>query len=121
MLDELVALFEQAGVTATLDARNLDTPGIFLACTRLQPLTMAGAYRATVEAVAAVADLGGVSDVANLSALVDSVLSAVEISPIEIDSVDMNHQATPPSGGVLPAARITLNVPLERISYHGNS
>ncbi|HCD1553132.1 hypothetical protein ACOI93_06800 [Corynebacterium striatum] len=106
-LDHVTGLLDAAGIAATTDARNITAPGCFVTVTNIDDLTLDGSGRVTGEILAIVRDLGGDADIDNLSMLLDDVLDAVANSVVAIRDIDTAQQATPPSGGKLPAIRFT--------------
>ena len=110
----IIAALEAAGIHATADARAIQTPGCFVTVTRLDRPTLGGAWRLTIEVLAIVRDLGGMADIDAMSALVDDVLDALDAEGAEIETIDTNQQATPPTGGTLPAAKLTFTAYFDR-------
>ena len=116
VIDKLVELLETKGMYATADARNIQAPGCFVTVTRLERPTLGDAWKVTGDILAIARDLGGMADVDNISKLVDDVIGALDetAGAVEVASIDTNQQATPPTGGTLPAARLTFSVYVER-------
>lgn len=106
-LDQVLTVLDDAGIAATIDARNLSAPGCFVTVTKVGDLALDGSAKVTGDIVAVVRDLGGAADIDNLSALLDDVVEPLQAANVEITDIITNEQATPPSGGTLPAARLT--------------
>ena len=121
VIDELVELLEAEGMYATADARNIQAPGCFVTVTRLERPTLGDAWKITGDILAIARDLGGMTDVDNISALVDDVLDTLDdTAGVVVESIDTNQQATPPTGGTLPAARLTFSVYTDRTLNNGD-
>ena len=116
IINAVIAALEAAGLHATADARNIQAPGCFVTVTRLTKPTLGDAWNITGDVLAIARDLGGMADIDNISELVDDVIDALAPIGVEFESIDTNQQATPPSGGTLPAARLTFSVYAERDS-----
>ena len=116
IIDDIIAELETAGMYATADARSIQAPGCFVTVTRLSRPTLGDAWQVTGDILAIARDLGGMADVDSISALVDDVLAALDdtVGGVVVESIDTNQQATPPTGGTLPAARLTFSVYAER-------
>ena len=122
VIDAIVDELETAGMYATADARNIQAPGCFVTVTRLSRPTLGDAWQVTGDILAIARDLGGMADVDNISALVDDVLDALDDTAggVVVESIDTNQQATPPTGGTLPAARLTFSVYTDRTLNNGD-
>lgn len=112
--ETVIAALEAAGIHATADARNIKAPGCFVTVTQLSRPTLGEAWRLTIEVLAIVRDLGGMADIDALSELVDDVLDVLDEAGAAIETIDTNQQATPPTGGTLPAARLTFTAYFDR-------
>lgn len=110
-LDLILQALEAAGIRATIDSRNLQAPGCFVTVTHIGDMTLDGEHaKVTGAVVAVVRDLGGTADIDNLTVLVDDVVDALVAAGVEIKDIDTNEQATPPTGGKLPAAKFTYSL-----------
>lgn len=115
IIESIIEALETAGIHATGDSRNIKAPGCFVTVTRLARPTLAGSWRITAEILAIGRDLGGLDDIDQISALVDDVVDVLaDLGAAEIDSIDTNQQATPPTGGTLPAARLVFTLYVDR-------
>ncbi|CAM4368346.1 MULTISPECIES: hypothetical protein [Corynebacterium] len=119
VITELVGLLKDHGMRATADARNINAPCCFVTVTRFDKPTLDAAWRATGEVLAIGRDLGGLADISTLSKFVDDILDALEPEGVAVESIETNQQATPPTGGTLPAVRLTYTLYAERTN-HGN-
>lgn len=109
-LDLILDNLADADIAATDDARDITAPCCFVTVTNLSEFTLGGAYKAEGEILAIVPDHGGRADIESMSKLLESVHSALDVPNIEIKTITTNQQATPPTGGTLPAARIDYTV-----------
>lgn len=114
ILDAILDILTTAGIRSTADSRNINAPGCFVTVTRLARPTLGDAWRVTGELLAIGRDLGGKADIEQISDLVDDVLDALEPEGVAIETIETNQQATPPTGGTLPAARLTFTVYSDR-------
>ena len=120
IIDEIVAVLEAAGIRSTADTRNISAPCCFVTVTRLSRPTLGDAWQVTGEILAIARDLGGMADIDSISSLVDDVLEALEPEGVLVETIDTNQQATPPTGGTLPAARLTFSVYTDRTLTNGD-
>ena len=109
-LEHVISVLNAAGIHATADARNINTPCCFVTVTKLSDFTLAGTCATHGEITAMVADLGGESDIDNMDKLVTDVLEALFESDIAVGDVQLNQQATPPNGGRVPATTISYSL-----------
>ena len=109
-LDEILATLTNADIPATDDARNITAPCCFVTVTNLRGFTLGGGYEAEGEILAIVPDHGGRADIEALSNLLEDIYSAIDVPHIEVRNIATNQQATPPTGGTLPAARIDFTI-----------
>ena len=119
VIDSIVDLLKDHGIRATADARNINAPCCFVTVTRFDRPTLDSSWRATGEVLAISRDLGGLADICALSNFVDDIIDALEPEGVAIESIETNQQATPPTGGTLPAVRLTYTLYAERTN-HGN-
>lgn len=108
--NEIVTALHEAGIPATIDARNVTAPGCFVTVTDIEAASITWKdFTVHCEVIAVVRDLGGLADLYSLNELVTDVTAALVQAGIQIDTISTNEQATPPSGGKLPAARFVVS------------
>lgn len=113
-LDHVIDLLFDVGIDATSDARNLQAPGVFVTVASIDDFTLGLQARVRGDIIAVVRDLGGDADIDHLDAIIRTIVPAIAADPeMHIDTIDTNEQATPPSGGKLPAIRVTYTLYLE--------
>lgn len=113
IIDHVLAALKAADIPATADVRNISAPGCFVTVTKLvADVALSGNYTGEGTITCVVKDLGGLQDIKNLSGLADKVIPALHAANVWVKTVDTNHQATPPTGGTLPAIRINYEVAL---------
>lgn len=110
----IIEALESAGIRATADNRNIVAPCCFVTVTKLSRPTLGIDWHITGEILAIARDLGGVADIEQISALVDDVLDAIESESVAVHTIETNQQATPPTGGTLPAARLSFSIYSDR-------
>lgn len=89
---EIVDMLVEAGVSATVDLRDLNTPGVFVPLPTLAYRFHKGDATATWRPVAAVAKAGRAQELTELSALLDAVQDAlggiaVTAAPVELTAL----------------------------------
>lgn len=114
VIEYLILMIEKSGIPTTADTRNIGAPCAFVTVTKLDRPTLAGGWRATGDIILIARDLGGMDDIDALSDLIDRALDVLEKFSVEIETIDTNHQATPPTGGTLPAVRMTYHLYVDR-------
>ena len=113
-INAIIDALESAGIRATADNRNIFAPCCFVTVTKVSRPTLGVDWQIEGEILAIARDLGGAADIEQISALVDNVLDAVESEHIAIHTIETNQQATPPTGGTLPAARLSFSIYSDR-------
>lgn len=104
--ESIINAIRAAGIPATLDAREIKAPGCFVTVTKLKRDALVDGWQVSGDVLVIVRDLGGIGDLKQLSELVDDVIPILDDANLEIEGIDANQRATPPTGGTLPAARI---------------
>lgn len=120
VIEQIVSKLQDSGLAATADARNVDPPGCFVTINRLERPTLADDYALLGSVVCLVRDLGGMADVDAISDMVDQVIKVLQPLGAEFLSIELNQQATLPSGGTMPAAHIMFRVYAEMEQNNGN-
>lgn len=113
-LEFIMKIISDKGIFITSDNRNINAPGCFVTVTKLNDITLGLGARAHGEITIMVPDLGGDADIDNLTVIVDDVLDALADAPVTVDEIALNQQATPPSGGRLPAATLSYSINLTK-------
>jgi hypothetical protein len=116
LVETVTAALTEAGIDATGDTRNINPPCCYVTVTKIERSTLAAnVLEATIEIVAMVRDLGGAADLRRMSELLGGILDVLDALPgVELAHVLTNQQATPPTGGTLPALQITATWLFER-------
>ncbi|WP_144736465.1 hypothetical protein [Corynebacterium propinquum] len=109
-LAAVTAALDAADIYATIDSRNIAAPGCFVNVTKIDEFTLDDSARVTGTIVAVVKDLGGAADIYALNELCNHVLAALVDTGITVEYIETNHQASPPSGGKLPAIKMNYTV-----------
>lgn len=120
IIEQLVSALQDNGLAATADARNVDPPGCFVTINRLERPTLGDDYALTGSVVCLVRDLGGMADIDAISDMVDQVMSTLQPLGAEFLAIELNQQATLPTGGTMPAAHIMFRIYAEMEQNNGN-
>lgn len=110
VIEHIVSTLQDSGLAATADSRNVDPPGCFVTINRLERPTLGDGYEVLGSIVCLVRDLGGMADIDSISAMVDQVIQTLQPLGVQFHSIDLNQQATLPSGGTMPAAHIMFSL-----------
>lgn len=110
ILDALTGAFEEFGIFATDDWRDIDIPGAFVTVTNLSEFTLGSEFIARAEITFVVPDHGGAADVVEIGDIVEQGIGAMRSIGAAIEHVELNQQVVPPYGGKCPAATMIIKL-----------
>lgn len=109
-LTTVVDALNAAGVPATLDARDVNPPGAWVAAGRVVDMTILLEPIFTVDVVLVAPDHGAATAVEKLDAMLAPALEALASVTSSIEDIDLSTTASLSSTGPLPAFVVTVTI-----------
>lgn len=109
-LNRIIEALDGYGVPATLDARNLNPPAVWVSANRVIDHTICLEPTITVDLVLAAPDTGATHALTVLDDMLSRTLDAATDVCQSVEDVSLNDSATLSGAGTLPAFVVTVTI-----------